>query len=96
MAARPSRRKPIVATFTCPVCGSDVRVDASSCKECGSDAQTGWSEDSLYDDLDLPIAGDEAWAEESSFRERAARKDTWRWLLFALLVLALLGLPTCF
>ncbi len=25
-----------------------------SCPECGSDEKTGWSEDTMYDDLDLP------------------------------------------
>ena len=29
-------------------------VDALACPECGSDAETGWSEDTLYDGLDLP------------------------------------------
>ena len=31
--------------FTCPHCGADVPVGALACRECGSDAETGWSED---------------------------------------------------
>lgn len=40
--------------FTCPVCGARVNVGAAACRECGSDETTGWSEATLYDDLDLP------------------------------------------
>jgi len=40
--------------FTCPVCGAEVRAGAASCRECGSDDATGWSDATEYDDLDLP------------------------------------------
>lgn len=30
---------------------------AKACRECGSDESTGWSEDTLYDGLDLPDPG---------------------------------------
>ncbi len=29
-------------------------IKALSCPECGSDEKTGWSEDTIYDGLDLP------------------------------------------
>jgi hypothetical protein len=32
-------------TFVCPHCGADVAVDATFCRECGSDDETGWAED---------------------------------------------------
>lgn len=32
-------------TFTCSHCGAKVAAPALACPECGSDAQTGWSED---------------------------------------------------
>ncbi|MCA9148975.1 MAG: hypothetical protein KDA92_06750 [Planctomycetales bacterium] len=38
----PARRR--VATFNCPHCGAEVPVTAPSCRECGSDDETGWSE----------------------------------------------------
>lgn len=41
-------------TFTCPNCGADVRVGAAACPECGADEETGWSEQTAYDGLDLP------------------------------------------
>ena len=28
--------------FICPVCGTDVDVNAVVCPECGSDDETGW------------------------------------------------------
>lgn len=40
--------------FTCPVCGQEVRGDALACPGCGSDDETGWSEDTEYDGVDLP------------------------------------------
>ncbi len=40
--------------FVCPNCGAEVPVKALSCPECGSDEETGWSEDTMYDGLDLP------------------------------------------
>jgi len=45
--------------FTCPNCGERVPGGALSCPECGSDDETGWSEDAAYDELDLPTPYDE-------------------------------------
>ncbi len=44
--------------FICPNCGSEVPIKALSCPECGSDEKTGWSEDTMYDGLDLPAFED--------------------------------------
>ena len=32
-------------SFACPHCGADVIVGARSCRTCGSDSETGWTED---------------------------------------------------
>ncbi len=40
--------------FVCPNCGAEVPIKAKSCPDCGSDENTGWSEDIMYDGLDLP------------------------------------------
>lgn len=40
--------------FVCPNCGAEVSPKAKACPECGSDENTGWSEDTMYDALDLP------------------------------------------
>ncbi len=44
--------------FDCPNCGSEVPIKARSCPDCGSDENTGWSEDTIYDGLDLNEYGD--------------------------------------
>ena len=41
-------------TFSCPNCGAQVRKGASACRECGSDASTGWAEDADSLGVDLP------------------------------------------
>ena len=39
----------VADTFTCPVCGNQVRTDAIACRQCGSDAETGWAKDRAYE-----------------------------------------------
>ena len=39
--------------FICPHCGAKVDYDAPACPECGSDDETGWSEETAYDGLYL-------------------------------------------
>lgn len=38
-------------TFICPICGTEVEIDALVCPECGSDDETGWSDRTAYDGL---------------------------------------------
>ncbi|MHC4894321.1 MAG: hypothetical protein ACYTFV_13410 [Planctomycetota bacterium] len=52
--APPRPRRKERPTFPCPNCSADVPVGATFCRECGSDETTGWSEETLYDGLDLP------------------------------------------
>ena len=58
-------------SFVCPNCGTDVDAGAMACPECGSDESTGWSENSLYDGLDLP---DEAFEDDHSNSIRKMRR----------------------
>lgn len=44
-------------SFPCPNCGADVPLKAKACPECGSDRETGWSEEAKYVHL-LPDRGD--------------------------------------
>ncbi len=50
------RPQPQREFFECQHCGADVLVGAKVCKECGSDAATGWQsgEEIDYQSLDLP------------------------------------------
>ncbi len=38
----------------CPNCGELIPARALACRECGSDAETGWSDETYLDGLDLP------------------------------------------
>jgi hypothetical protein len=40
--------------MTCPQCGAEVPPKARACPKCGSDEQTGWSEEARTGGLDLP------------------------------------------
>jgi hypothetical protein len=42
--------------FVCPNCGAEVSLRALACPECGSDEDTGWSEDTMCDGMNLPEA----------------------------------------
>jgi len=57
------KRGPRREIFACPHCGADVPLGAKACKECGSDATTGWQDEQEvdYQSVDLPqgYAGDE-------------------------------------
>jgi hypothetical protein len=37
--------------FICPHCGAEVPARALACPECGSDEETGWSENAAFGDL---------------------------------------------
>ncbi len=66
----------------CPNCGDFVPLGTSSCDACGSCPQTGWNEDSAYDDLDLP----DAECEKPSQGPRIALRALGAFLLLAVLV----------
>jgi hypothetical protein len=82
-------------TFTCPNCGADVPRRASACPECGSDANTGWSDNTIYDGLDLDDPDEfdyDDWLRREQGRPPAA-EARWRsraaligWILLALLL----------
>lgn len=40
--------------FSCPHCGEEVKVGSKACPHCGSDKDTGWNEDSDYNEFALP------------------------------------------
>ena len=83
------RRKPRRELFACPHCGADVAVGAKVCRECGSDASTGWQDQSEIDYSSVEIP--DGYGPESAERQRWFRG--WRLLLVALIAaLALLAL----
>jgi uncharacterized membrane protein YvbJ len=53
--------------FVCPSCGEELPLKAKFCPECGSDEQTGWSEDWIYDGVDIPALDEE---EETEYKHK--------------------------
>ncbi|MDQ3003348.1 MAG: zinc ribbon domain-containing protein [Fibrobacterota bacterium] len=57
----------------CPHCGERISRKAKSCRHCGSDDSTGWSEGTYMDGIDVPEEGDyEEGLEAEGFRKPAA------------------------
>jgi len=79
----------------CPQCGAEIPDRAAACPECGSDEQTGWSEQARYDALELPdqeFDYDEFVAREFRPDRVCSRRRTWVWwVAVGLMVAALLG-----
>lgn len=73
--------------FICPNCGAEVPDHAAACPECGSDEETGWSEDTAYDGLYLDDEDDEL--SGTSHPDRSWSKLLTPLLLFALVTAVL-------
>jgi len=77
----------------CPHCGAEVPRNAQACPECGSDEETGWSEQARYDALDLPgehFDYDEFTKREFGGEGAVPRGVHWFWWLAALALLVTL------
>lgn len=77
---------------TCPNCGAEVPHNAKACPECGSDENTGWSEEAYASSLDLP---DEDFRYDEFVKKEFGGKSKpagigWLWWTVALLTLLLL------
>ena len=75
----------------CPNCGAEVPPRAKACPACGSDEQTGWSEQARYDGLDLPDQNfdyDDFVKREFSGEKSVPRGMHWFWWLVAIAVAA--------
>jgi len=70
--------------FICPNCGAEVSMKALACPECGSDEDTGWSEDTMYDGMDLPEVG------TSNTRSKTSLFQN-KYFLYIVAILALLA-----
>lgn len=78
--------------FLCPNCGEPVPAKARSCPECGSDENTGWSEQTYLDGVSLPYADDDDEDEPPQADPDAPPKTNWGLALIAggILVVSLL------
>lgn len=74
----------------CPNCGAEVPPRAKACPECGSDDQTGWSEEAQLDGLDLPDDNfdyNEFVKEEFGSKTPVPRGIHWFWWVIGILIL---------
>lgn len=81
------------APFTCPNCGADVPPNAKACPGCGSDENTGWSDEAHASGLDLPDEefDYDKFVEKEFGKKKSSPSDLpWFWWLIAVLVLAAL------
>ena len=77
---RPRKGPP--ETFECPHCGAAVVVGKRVCRECGSDASTGWQDEEVIGDQSLG-SPDGYGPGESSFEGRCGGRS---WLVAAIAV----------
>lgn len=74
----------------CPHCGADLPRNAKACPECGSDEETGWSEEARASGADLP--DDEFDYDDFVKREFGAQKEIkprgmhWFWWVIGILL----------
>lgn len=75
--------------FECPHCGAEVPARARVCRECGSDADTGWLDDGEieYRGVDLP----DGWGPEHDGQKPARRYARWRTIAALVTVAAMLA-----
>ena len=74
----------------CPNCGAEVPPNARSCPECGSDEETGWSDEAYASGLDLPddpFDYDEFTKREFGGKSPIPRGLRWWWWLVAIALL---------
>ena len=77
----------------CPNCGATVPRNAKACPECGSDDQTGWSEEAGSGGLDLPDEDfnyDEYVKREFGKEGPVPRGLHWFWWVVAIVLVVLL------
>ena len=75
----------------CPNCGASVPPNARACPHCGSDDQTGWSEEARAADLGLPdeeFDYDDFVRREFGGGQPKPRGLRWFWWLIAAVLLA--------
>ena len=76
--------------FTCPVCGEVVQANALACPHCGADDETGWSEETAYDGMELPV--DDEWpVHEGAAKRRKTFSAGLAILMIALMLILLLA-----
>jgi hypothetical protein len=63
----------------CPACGATIKRSAKACPECGADDETGWSDRTYLDGIDLPDDDEYEEALEREFGSAAPRNRPLDW-----------------
>jgi len=96
-----NRRKREREYFDCPHCGARVEVGATVCRECGSDAETGWSEaaNEWQPDGGIGYEADDAFDYDAFIRREfpetsgsPASQPFWNWVLLIVIAMVCIGL----
>lgn len=78
----------------CPYCGEAINENASVCPYCGSDEQTGWSDKTYLDGIDISDMDDEEYNEmlHSEFGIRNKKQTDTKKLITIIVAVILLVL----
>jgi len=71
--------------FVCPNCGEVLVGDPDACKRCGSDKETGWSEATIYDEIELSSDFDYEEYLQDEFGPGSGARGRSRWVLIVVL-----------
>lgn len=81
-------RKERKAFFACPNCGAPVAAGAAACRECGSDANTGWKDDDEVDYASIDLPDGYRDRDDRFARDELPPSRTPRWIVITALVTA--------
>jgi ribosomal protein L32 len=76
----------------CPNCGAAIRRSARACPECGADEETGWSERTYLDGIDIPDEGAYEETLESEFGSPSSPTKAGAWRIYVAVALLLVFL----
>jgi glutaredoxin len=80
------------STVSCPYCGETIPKNAAACPHCGSDEQTGWSDRTYLDGIDIGDEVDYTELRNREFSSRGVRRmPLWQLLTAGLLLLLFLA-----
>jgi uncharacterized membrane protein YvbJ len=71
------------ATIPCPHCGEQINKNAKACPFCGSDEQTGWSDRTYLDSIDIDDDVDYDELVRNEFPEKSAAPKKRSWIVVA-------------
>ncbi|NLW30169.1 MAG: zinc ribbon domain-containing protein [Fibrobacter sp.] len=74
----------------CTYCGEEISGNAKACPHCGSDEQTGWSDKTYLDGIDIPEIDDETYKDILHSEFGAEKKIDKKNLIYVIAALILL------